>query len=317
MYACPHFVNTAAHLGGGISCEYSAANIVHNNISDNNATGFYGGGIGCQFASPLIEDNSIVGNTAYYAGGGIKCNNSSPTIKDNFILSNSAGIRGGGISLYQDVSTEIVGNTIAHNSATYQGGGISCEDMCSPLIRKNIITNNTAPYYGSGIFVFRTSYPLIDSCVISNNDRDGVCSELASSPLLHYNNITNNIGYGVANLDPAYTVGATENWWGDPSGPGGAGPGIGDSVSLWVEYNPWRTDSVPWTGTEEQPVVTLVKDQQNLGSTIFSGPLKLPKGKECKVFDITGRVVEPDRLQPGIYFIAVDGTVTQKVVKVR
>jgi hypothetical protein len=52
-------------------------------------------------------------------------------------------------------------------------------------------------------------------------------------------------------------------------------------------------------------------------ATIFSGPLRLPEGKKCKVFDITGRVVEPERIQPGIYFIEVDGVVTQKVVKVR
>ena len=52
-------------------------------------------------------------------------------------------------------------------------------------------------------------------------------------------------------------------------------------------------------------------------STIFRGPLQLTDGKTCKVFDITGRVVEHDRIQPGIYFIEVDGVITQKVVKVR
>ena len=36
-----------------------------------------------------------------------------------------------------------------------------------------------------------------------------------------------------------------------------------------------------------------------------------------KGFDITGRVVEPDKIQPGIYFVEVDGVVAQKVVKVR
>jgi hypothetical protein len=38
---------------------------------------------------------------------------------------------------------------------------------------------------------------------------------------------------------------------------------------------------------------------------------------ECKVFDITGRVVEPTKIQPGIYFIEVDGKITKKVIKVR
>ena len=53
------------------------------------------------------------------------------------------------------------------------------------------------------------------------------------------------------------------------------------------------------------------------GATIFSGPLQLPKGKNCKVFDVTGRVVAPDKIKPGIYFVEVDGKITRKVVKVR
>lgn len=56
---------------------------------------------------------------------------------------------------------------------------------------------------------------------------------------------------------------------------------------------------------------------KNTGPTIFSGPLQLPKGKKYTVFDIMGRVVEPDKMKPGIYFIEVDGAITQKVVKVR
>lgn len=51
--------------------------------------------------------------------------------------------------------------------------------------------------------------------------------------------------------------------------------------------------------------------------TILRGPLVLPKDKNCRVFDITGRVVIPEKIKPGIYFIEIDGVVTQKVVKVR
>jgi YVTN family beta-propeller protein len=67
-------------------------------------------------------------------------------------------------------------------------------------------------------------------------------------------------------------------------------------------------------GIEEEHVVF---GNKVYGSTILSGPLFLPEGKTCKVYDITGRIVEPDRIQPGIYFIEVDGVGTQKVVKVR
>jgi hypothetical protein len=54
-----------------------------------------------------------------------------------------------------------------------------------------------------------------------------------------------------------------------------------------------------------------------LAPTIFRGPLQLPEGKKCRVYDITGRVVEPHKITRGIYFIEVEGVLTQKVVKVR
>lgn len=50
---------------------------------------------------------------------------------------------------------------------------------------------------------------------------------------------------------------------------------------------------------------------------IFSGPLHLPEGKECRVFDIIGRVVTPDKIRPGVYFVEIDGEITKKVVKIR
>jgi hypothetical protein len=68
-------------------------------------------------------------------------------------------------------------------------------------------------------------------------------------------------------------------------------------------------------GVEENQTARISNRQ--ISATLFHGPLKLPEGKNCKVFDIAGRVVTPDEIQPGIYFIEADGAVTQKVVKVR
>jgi hypothetical protein len=77
----------------------------------------------------------------------------------------------------------------------------------------------------------------------------------------------------------------------------------------------WIVKLGPDVGVEEHK--SIVFDNDNRTTTIFCGPLQLPEGKTCKVYDITGRVVESDKIQPGIYFIEVDGVVTQKVVKVR
>ncbi len=55
----------------------------------------------------------------------------------------------------------------------------------------------------------------------------------------------------------------------------------------------------------------------DLHATIFRGSIQLPKDTKCRVFDITGRVIEPINMQPGIYFVEVEGEVVQKVVKVK
>jgi hypothetical protein len=44
---------------------------------------------------------------------------------------------------------------------------------------------------------------------------------------------------GALNKDTEHELNATWNWWGAPSGPGGAGPGSGTAVSENVTYTPW------------------------------------------------------------------------------
>jgi uncharacterized delta-60 repeat protein len=52
-------------------------------------------------------------------------------------------------------------------------------------------------------------------------------------------------------------------------------------------------------------------------ATILCCPLILPYDIKCKVFDITGRMVMPDKIKPGVYFIQIDNKIIQKVVKVK
>lgn len=71
----------------------------------------------------------------------------------------------------------------------------------------------------------------------------------------------------------------------------------------------------PDVGVNEGTVSPIKGNQ--FAPIIISGPLLLPKGKNCRVFDIAGRVVIPDKIRPGIYFIEVDGEIRQKVIKVK
>ena len=80
-------------------------------------------------------------------------------------------------------------------------------------------------------------------------------------------------------------------------------------------YYSWNElfDGVPGVEDEVSPLVK----KTSLGATIISGSLRLPQGKKCRVFDITGRVVTLQNVRPGVYFIEIDDRIVQKVVKIR
>lgn len=70
----------------------------------------------------------------------------------------------------------------------------------------------------------------------------------------------------------------------------------------------------PNLGVEEKRTIVT---KSSYGTTIFSGPLLLPEGTDCKVFDITGRVALPQNIKLGVYFIEIDGRIVNKVIKIK
>lgn len=123
--------------------------------------------------------------------------------------------------------------------------------------------------------------------------------------------------------DHTKTVTPWHDGLGDPIGDVATGIGLDIAGYVYVTgfslgsggYYDYATIKYSPTGVAEDRLI--LKDGNEITATIFSGSLQLPEGKKCKVFDITGRVVAPEKVQPGIYFIEVDGVVIQKVVKVR
>jgi hypothetical protein len=68
-------------------------------------------------------------------------------------------------------------------------------------------------------------------------------------------------------------------------------------------------------GVSEQP--TRCHSSGYISSTIIRGALQLPKEKNYRIFDLTGRIVAPGTMRSGIYFLEVDGKIIQKIIKVR
>ena len=83
------------------------------------------------------------------------------------------------------------------------------------------------------------------TCSRINGNAYGLYCENSAAPIATDNNIQGNTLYGVYNASSLVTIEARGNWWGDPSGPGGEGPGTGDAVFGNIEYSPWLSAPSP------------------------------------------------------------------------
>lgn len=123
-------------------------------------------------------------------------------------------------------------------------------DTATAAITGNTITGGHHAN-SHGVHVASSS-PLIRNNTIRAYDHGIYCTGWDSEPQIHNNVITNNLSYGVANIDASNcpTINAANNNWGDPSGPlddsddratGGwySPEGLGNRVSDDVDYFPY------------------------------------------------------------------------------
>lgn len=104
--------------------------------------------------------------------------------------------------------------------------------------------------------------------------------------------------------------------------------GIGNTIDRWEPVQTHILTDVDAISTRGYHSFALKKDvgikeekgtlkENKHGGTIFSGPLLPLDNRECKVFDITGRVLAPQKMRPGVYFIEINNEIVQKIVKIR
>ena len=172
------------------------------------------------------SDSIVSGNnaTGFINGKGIAASASNNlTISDNIFYKNKDAISFWGGSTYITIHNNILNDSIRF------GINMKGQDI---NITNNTITDNT----GHGIHIDKH---VIDTLRVN----------------IHNNNISSNTGDGVNVSSAQDTINASDNWWGDDSGPGGAGSGTGDNISSGVTYRPWIESEVPVPDAGENQTV--------------------------------------------------------------
>jgi len=246
---------TVTDGGNGIyadQVDYDCTLNIENSIISGND--YYGIEIGYVDESDVTISGNTVSNNSDYGEDGIDVNSGV----DGVVDINNNTISGNGEDGI-DIDESYGSVTIEDNNITGNGSGdtgIYLDDIYDGIVTvsDNSITGNDGDGIGIGYVgvgndkAYAGSSVVADPSVvitcntISENEDDGVDVNYQDHDyqvtVSDCNDIFDNDGDGVYN-DSGYMVDATENWWGDASGPGGEGPGTGDEVNENVDYEPW------------------------------------------------------------------------------
>jgi hypothetical protein len=147
---------------------------------------------------------------------------------------------GADYGLYVDNSRVVVSDTLISGNGddSLADYGLYVTDASASAIVT--VTNSTIQdNLGTGIRL-AGGQAIIRCSAISDNRHHGIHVTDGAISVI-FASISNNGGDGFRN-DSSTHIDARHNWWGDPSGPGGVGSGIGDEVTGNVLFAPWLTE---------------------------------------------------------------------------
>jgi len=326
--------NGRSDRGAGILCVgNSSPKICNNLVTANllNEVDGLGAGICCDTASPVIVGNVISENRCQLGsnvvgGGGIFLRSSSASILNNTISENWA-TGGGGIACFSRSAVRIEGNRIEGNEARggwiNAGAGIYCNSELPIFIADNTIDGNHGYNCdGGGIYCRGDSIVIVSNTITNNSaSKGGGIYTSSSSVQVSENNIYGNAHYGLYNWDTTGVVDADSNWWGDQTGPyhPSLNPGgLGDTVSSWVDFEPWLSKP---SGVKKEDSYKLRVMGYELGqnwpnpfnsTTAISYQLSevSPHRTTLKIYNVLGqevRMLVDEEQAPGYYSVVWDG----------
>lgn len=242
--------------------------------------GLWGGdknhGIGFDIDMPVsVASVNVTGGTFNHnTAKGINLVKTSNAAFTDITASNNGGASGGGFGVciweWSGTSQNLTFDSPVLKDNTTDGFLIGCEHGMT--VSDVSITCGTITGSGrAGLFVYRAS-----------GWGDGVIDDVT----IVRSSITGNSQWGVAAIMAYENIDATDNWWGNDSGPGGVGPGTGDAVSSNVDFTPWIDNGVP-TATATGTASFATSDGNILGLTAVTPPASPPVTLPHGMFNFT------------------------------
>ncbi len=237
----------------------------------------------------------------------------SGTLIRGFTITNCQGPFSGGIDVIQ-ASLYLRDCRLVGNSGR-TGGALHCE-YGSLTVRQCVIEENGSTLYPpGGLDLGNGCNALVESCLVTRNSNGGICFSDGRNTVIRHCDIFGNSGEAVGYAGSGgQDATAERNWWGDASGPWHPSlnpDGRGDTVSDWVDFDPWLAAPVALaerpapTASRPAPTASVVRSILNL-TPDFCGARS-----DLALMDATGRRVialkpgsnDISRLAPGVYFI--------------
>jgi hypothetical protein len=217
--------------------------LVENSTFNNNDRNRDTVGDGVQVtANEDLSQITVRGTTANGNYGGIRVGAAGRQIAQNVLVENCTANDNvkEGVSLF--AGRDLITGTVKGNKLSGNGIGVYIEAVqrgtdLSVTDNKIVGKNGT----GVGIQLKATNTTISKNDIRTNET--GILVHKAAGSKANNNNIARNEKFGVdaSALAPGEEFDATNNWWGEPSGPKAADNpgGIGDRVSQKVKYKPF------------------------------------------------------------------------------
>jgi parallel beta-helix repeat protein len=241
--------------GAFVSASRNVSNVlVENSTFNNNDRNRDTVGDGVQVtANEDLSQIAVKGVTANSNYGGIRVGAAGRQIAQNVLVENCTANDNvkEGVSLF--AGRDLISGTVKGCKLSGNGIGVYIEAVQRGT-DLSVTDNKIVGRNGTGVGIqLKATNTTISKNDIRNNET-GILVQKAAGSKANNNNIARNEKFGVdaSALAPGEEFDATNNWWGEPSGPKAADNpgGIGDRVSQKVKYRPFLGEPAVPTETD-------------------------------------------------------------------